>query len=225
MLASQATRRSRRSGRVAALAGEAMTRDRRQGAGDCRDRRRPSGVGPGVRRAQCQGRAADHRHGDVRRVADQGIVRLLCADAGRRGQSSTSTGRWRRCCRSRCPTMAISMIMAIGATLRATRGGSGSPRAIILTHSRRFRQFLVPRARREAEVPLRSGQHATHIRAKGSSCSSSRSRQGLGIDVGADVQRRIFTPLRHDQHQPEMAPRFRPQPGRRLGGGRQGRAA
>ncbi len=91
-----------------------------------RDRRRRgrSSSTPGASATRAGDPLRD-RHDHVRRLADQGGLRLHGHAAGRRGASSTSTGRSPPICRGRCPITAISTITAIGATSPATSAGAG----------------------------------------------------------------------------------------------------
>ena len=104
-------------------------------------------------------------HDHVRRVADQGRVRLHGDAAGGREEARPGHVDRRRTCPSRCRSIrTMTTLRAMVQTWPATTLARDHP-AHPADAQRRLRQLLFPRAGREAAFPFRRRAAATPIRA------------------------------------------------------------
>jgi hypothetical protein len=103
-------------------------------------------------------------------------------------------------------------------------GRPGGRRALAGDHpahgaepQQRFREFLISSNPTASCASISIRAAATVIRARGSCCSSSGSRQGLGLNVGQGGPAARLRSVGHAELKPRLAPRFRREPCRWLG--------
>ena len=162
------------------------------------------------------------RHDHVRRLADQGGVRLHRDAAGRGGADRSRPLDRRAICPRPLPEYDREEEITRRGTSRRRRAlAAADPAHPADAISSGFGQFRTSSSRTSGSASISIRARATLIRAKGMILLQFVLERGLGLDVGAEMQRRVFDRFGMRNTSMIWRPDFAAQPRRRLARRRQ----